>query len=47
MKTFKVSEFEVYQYATGFAMLKVGEQGVTIEYYTNASGKPALVKKLR
>ena len=47
MKTFKVSEFEVYQYATGFAMLKVGEQGVTIEYYTNDSGKPALVKKLR
>ena len=47
MKTFKISEFEIYQYATGFAMLKACDKGVIIEYYTNGSGKPALTKKLR
>jgi hypothetical protein len=47
MKTFKVTEFESYQYGTGFAVLKVCDDGVVIEFHTNASGKPSMVKKLR
>lgn len=47
MKTFKINEFEIYQHATGFSLLKVCDQGVMMEYYTNDSGKPAMVKKLR
>jgi len=47
MKTFEIPVFELYKNCTGFAKLNVADSGVSIEYYTNASGKPTLVKKLR
>ena len=47
MKTFTVTEFEIYQHGTGFAVLKVDAEGVNVEFYTNGSGTPAMVKKLR
>lgn len=47
MKTFKVTEFEIYQHGTGYAMLRIAGDQVFIDYYTNASGKPSMSKKLR
>ena len=47
MKNFEIPLFESYKSCVGFAMLKVSDSGVDIEYYANDSGKPALVKKLR
>ena len=49
MKSFEFPVYEIYKFKScvGFAKLNVSENGVSIEYYTNASGKPAMVKKLR
>lgn len=47
MKTFEIPVFESYKNAVGFAVLKVSDSGVEIEYHTNGQGKPALSRKLR
>ena len=47
MKTYTVPLFEIYRNGTGFGMLKIAGDNVTIEFYTNASGKPSMVKVLR
>ena len=47
MKTYTVPLFEIYRNGTGFCMLKIAGDNVTIEFYTNASGKPSMVKVLR
>lgn len=47
MQARKIDMFELYSDATGFTILKVNGNSVTAELYTDDSGKPTLIKKLR
>ena len=47
IKSFNIESFEAMNNATGFVYLKVSDKGVDAEIYTDKSGKPAAVKKLK
>ena len=47
LKSLTVETFELYNNATGFVILKIGDKGVEAEIYNNPSGTPAAVKKLK
>ena len=47
IKSFNIESFEAMNNANGFVYLKVSDQGVDAEIYTDKSGKPAAVKKLK
>ena len=47
MQARKIDIFEHYSNATGFTILKINGNSVTAELYTDDSGKPVLIKKLR
>lgn len=47
LKSLKIESYELYDNATGFVYLKVGDNGVFAEFYTDKSGKPAAVKQLK
>lgn len=47
IKSFNIESFEAMNNATGFVYLKISDQGVDAEIYTDKSGKPAAVKKLK
>ena len=47
LKSLTVETFELYANATGFVVIKVGDNGVDAEFHTDPSGKPAAVKKLK
>ena len=47
IKSFNIESFEAMNNANGFVYLKISDQGVDAEIYTDKSGKPAAVKKLK
>ena len=47
LKSLKIDTFELFSNANGFVILKVRDNGVDAEFYTDPSGKPAAVKKLK
>ena len=47
IKSFNIESFEAMNNANGFVYLKISDQGVDAEIYTDKSGKPAVVKKLK
>lgn len=47
MEQFQIREYTRYTKNSGFAILKIDDQGVTAEIHADKSGTPWLVKKLR
>ena len=47
MFSLKIESYELYDNATGFVYLKISDNGVFAEFYTDKSGKPAATKKLK
>ena len=47
LKSLKIEGYELFTNATGFVILKVRNDGVDAEFYTDPSGKAAAVKKLK
>ena len=46
MKAYTFNEFSIYNIGSGFAIIKVGDDGVEINFYSNLSSEPTITKTL-
>lgn len=47
IKQYKIHEYEIHAAWSGFAVIDVNDQAVTVKYYSNDSGKPWRVKTIK